>query len=593
MATTTSPSTADTVDVGTSKSGAWLVRYALEQLPVAFTFGIPGVHTTELYDELNNSEKIHPVLVTHECGASFMADAISRTGNGLIGALCVVPAAGITHAMSGIGEAFLDGIPMLIISGGTATDVPYKYQLHELDQVKLLSGVTKMARRVESHEAIVPAIYEAYETAITGCPGPVFVEIPVNVFLGHGNPGRVPAFSPPAPPAADGAAIEAAAHLLASAASPGIFAGWGAVDVSSEVQAIADLLGAPVATTLQGLSSFPGAHPMHAGMGFSQAAVPAAENAFKSCDCLLAIGTRFGEIPTGSFGCRVPENHIHIDIDPEVLGRNFPAKVKIAGDARVVIPALLEKLRTKNVENSGRRERVAAQIAKDKAAYFDEWQAHQTDKVNPAIFLRALREQLNDDAIVAVDDGNHTFLCAEHFEVRKPRHFISPTDFNCMGYCVPAAIGAKLANPDKTVVGIVGDGAFMMTGMEILTATTEGAPVAYFVFYDGELAQISQGQQIPYNRKTCTVMGEVKLEGMAIATGAKYLRIDSNDAIEQGIRDALQTAANGQSVVCDVRVDYSKKTRFTQGVVKTVLKRFPLGQKFRFIGRAIWRKVSG
>jgi acetolactate synthase-1/2/3 large subunit len=132
-----------------------------------------------------------------------------------------------------------------------------------------------------------------------------------------------------------------------------------------------------------------------------------------------------------------------------------------------------------------------------------------------------------------------------------------------------------------------------MTGLEILTATTEGAGVAYFVFYDGELSQISQGQEIPYNRKTCTVLGDVKLEGIALATGALYVGIWNDSEVDDGIREALAAAAKGQPVIVDVRVDYSKRTRFTQGVVKTVLKRFPLGDKVRFIGRALVRKVTG
>lgn len=594
MATAVSQQPGKTIPINASKSGAWLARHALEQLPVAFTFGIPGVHNTELYDELNNSEKIHPVLVTHEAGASFIADAISRTSDGQIGTLVIVPAAGVTHAMSGIGEAFLDGIPMLVITGGTRTDLEYGFQLHELDQVALLKHITKGAWKVTRHEDIVPTLYEAYRTAVTGMPGPVMVEIPVNLQLFRGHVESVPAFEAPGvPPVADARPIQEAADLLAAANSPGIFAGWGAVDVVADLEEIARRLGAPVSTTLQGLSAFPASHPMHTGMGFSNAAVPAAANAFKDCDCLLAVGTRFGEIPTGSFGCQVPANLIHIDIDPAALNRNFQAKVAIAADARAAVPMLAEALRAQGVDNAARRDAVAARIAADKKAYSQEWHAHKNDRVNPALFFEELRRQLDDDAITVVDDGNHTFLAAELFPVLGARRFISPTDFNCMGYCVPAAIGAKLVNPDKQVVGIVGDGAFLMTGLEILTATAEGAPVAYFVFYDGELSQISQGQQIPYNRKTCTVMGEIKFEGIALATGAKYVVIDSNDRIAEGIREALATTAKGQSVVVDVRIDYSKRTRFTQGVVKTVLKRFPLGDKFRFIGRALVRKVTG
>lgn len=584
------------------RSGAWLARWALEQLPVSFTFGIPGVHNTELYDELNKSDRIRPVLVTHEAGAAFIGDAISRTSppaRGEIGTLVIVPAAGMTHAMSGIGEAFLDGIPLLVISGGTRTDIPFGFQLHELDMHKVLAGITKGTWRVEKHEDIAPAIFAAYERAVTGMPGPVFVEIPVNLQLFQGEVASLPAFRRPEPPAvAPGSdlerAIDEAAALLCAAASPGLFVGWGAVDVSAELQALADHLGAPVSTTLQGLSAFPGNHALHTGMGFSRAAVPAAENAFKPCDCLLAVGTAFGEIPTGSFGCTVPADLIHVDINPEALGRNFKPRVALCGDARTVIPRLLEKVRARQPAPAAeRRARVADRIALDKRGYKDEWLAHRNERVNPALFFDELRRQLSDDAICVVDDGNHTFLAAELYEVRRPRAFISPTDFNCMGYCVPAAIGAKLENPERQVVGIVGDGAFLMTGMETLTATSEGLGIAYFVFYDGELSQISQGQQIPYNRKTCTVLGNIRLEGMALATGAKYVAIEGNAGLASGIAEALAAAQAGQPVIVDVRIDYSKRTRFTQGVVKTVLKRFPLGDKFRFIGRAVMRKLTG
>jgi acetolactate synthase-1/2/3 large subunit len=578
----------------TKKTGAWLLRYALEQLPVSHTFGIPGVHNTEIYDELNKSKKIHPVLVTHEAGAAFMADGVSRTGNGEIGVLVIVPAAGVTHAMSGIGEAFLDGIPMLVITGGIRTDVPFGNQLHELDQATLLRGVTKAQWKIESHDQVVPTIFKAYETAVSGVPGPVLVEVPVNVQLFKGPTPKLPTFNAPVlPKAVDDALLEQAARLLAEAKQPGIFVGWGAADVTEHVLRIAEKLGAPVSTTLQGLSVFPGDHPLHVGMGFSRAAVPAAERAFEGCDCLLAIGTRFAEIPTGSFGCVVPQNLIHVDIDPGVLGRNFPAKVAIQGDSRTVLPALAAKVAALKVNAEERKSRVQKQIAADKRAYTDEWLAHTNERVNPKRFFDSLRRQLAKDAITVVDDGNHTFLAAELFQVLGTRSFISPTDFNCMGYCVPAAIGAKLVNPQRQVVGIVGDGAFLMTGLEMLTASTEGAGVAYFVFSDGELSQISQGQEIPYNRKTCTVIGEVRLSGVALATGAHYLAIDGNEGIDAGIAEALQRAAKGQPVLVDVRIDYSKRTRFTQGVVKTVLGRFPLGDKVRFVGRAIKRKITG
>lgn len=591
MATGTQPQ--QTRRIGAHRTGAWLARYALEQLPISHTFGIPGVHTTELYDELTQSEKITPVLPTHECCGAFAADAISRTSNGQIGCLLIVPAAGVTHAMSGIGEAYLDGIPLLVITGGPRTDVKFGYQLHGIDQQRLVDGIVKRSWKITDHREIVPVIFEAYRTAVTGVPGPVLVEIPVNLQLFSQHVDDVPVFTmPAAQPVNLDRELDAAADLLCASRSPGIFVGWGAVDVSDSVAKIAEILGAPVSTTLQGLSAFPGNHPLHTGMGFGRAAVPAAQNAFAHCDCLLAIGTSFGEIPTGSFACPVPENLIHIDISPEAIGRNFPVKVGLAGDSRILVPQLLARLEARAIDCRARRLEVEARIARDKAAYRDEWSRHQTGRVNPALFFEELRRQLRDDAIMTVDDGNHTFLAAELYEMRRPRTFISPTDFNSMGYAVPAAVGAKLANPARQVVSIVGDGAFLMTGLETITAVSLGLEIAYFVFNDGELSQISQGQEIPYNRKSCTTLGDLRLQGIAEGVGARCLVLENNGQIAASITDALAPGSE-RPVIVDVRVDYSKRTRFTQGVVKNAMKTFPFRDKARFALRALMRKITG
>jgi acetolactate synthase-1/2/3 large subunit len=575
------------------KTGAWLTRYALEQLPVSVTFGIPGVHTTELYDELAKSDRIRPVLVTHEGAGAFMADAVSRTAAGEIGVLVIVPAAGLAYAMSGIGEAFLDGIPLLVISGGPRTDIPQRFQLHQIDQRRLVESLTKASWKISEHSQVVPTLFEAYRVAVSGCPGPVFVEIPVNVQLFAAEVDDLPVldWKPERRPVNESLVADATA-LLASARRPALFVGWGAVDVIDYTAEIAERLGAPVSTTLQGMSAFPGDHPLHTGMGFSPAAVPAARNAFRDVDCLLAIGTRFSEIPTGSFSAIVPENLVHVDIDPEVFDRNYKAKIAIEGDARDVLPLLLARLRALGVSATERAEQLAAQIAGDKEGFKAEWHAHATERVNPAVFFDELRQQLSDEAILVVDDGNHTYLAAEQYEVRAARSFITPTDFNCMGYAVPAAIGAKLARPGSQVVAIAGDGAFLMSGLELVTAATYGAGVV-FVFDDGELSQIAQGQQLPYNRKVCTVLGELRLEGVARATGAAFVTIADDAGIAAGIREALSTAALDRPVIVDVKIDYSKRTCFTAGVVRSVLKRFPASDRIRFITRALARRVTG
>ncbi len=574
------------------KTGAALARFALEQLGVSHTFGIPGVHNTELYDELNASPHIQPVLVAHECGAAFMADAFSRTGQ-RIGTLVIVPAAGVTHAASGIGEAGLDGIPMLIISGGIHSENGRQYQLHDIDQHALLKPITKATFRILSHAEVIPTLYEAYRIATGGEPGPVFVELPYNIGNFLGEVEDMPLFQP-APPAAaaDQQTLREMARQLVAARHPGLFLGWGAMAAQRELIELAEWLGAPVCTTLQGLSAFPANHPLHVGMGFGAYAVPAAEQAFAACDCLLAVGTRFSEIPTGSYSMPVPEQLLHIDINPQVFNANFPASLCLAGDAALIIPALLGEVRA--LLGQPRSSSLPAQIARDKAAYLQQWLQHDSGKrVNPALFCQALRAQLADDALVVADDGNHTFLLAELLPIHGPRGFISPSDFNAMGYCVPAVIGAKLANPQRQVVGVVGDGALRMTGLELVTASSLQLGVPLFVFNDGELSQIAQAQEIPYNRKTCTVLKPLKLAALAEATGAAFIRIESNAECAAGIAQAMQLAEAGQPVLVDVHIDYSKRTRFTEGVVKATLKRFTPRDKVRVIGRALWRRVTG
>jgi acetolactate synthase-1/2/3 large subunit len=575
------------------KTAAWLAVHALENLGVRHTFGIPGVHNTELYDELNDSSQITPVLVTHEGGAAFMADATSRVSNS-IGTMVIVPAAGVTHAASGIGEALLAGVPMLVIAGGVRTDLPFRYQLHQIDQHAFLRPLTKATFLVQSHRDVVPTIYAAWRIATSGEPGPVFVELPVNLQLFPGEVDDVPALEPaPAAPAPAPERVAQAADLLVAAQRPGMFVGWGACGAAAEVVALAEFLQAPVSTTLQGLSAFPANHPLHTGYSFGASAVPAARNAFAGCDALLAIGTRFAELATGSFGVTVPGNLVHVDINPQVFNANYRAKIAIEGDARVVAAALLAELKSRHAPRPAAGA-LLEQIRRDKRAYRDAWYAHDSrGRVNPARFFDALRERLPDDAIVSVDDGNHTYLTAELFPVLAPRSLIVPTDFNCMGYAVPAAIGAKLACPGREVAAIVGDGAFMMTCMEIVTAAQHRLGIVFCVFQDGELSQISQAQSITYQRAPCTTLGALNLEGVALATGAAYVRIADDAGIGAGLDEARAAARAGRPVIVEVNIDYSKRTAFTQGVLKTNFRRFPLAQKLRMVLRVLARKLNG
>lgn len=572
------------------RTGAWLARFALEQIGVRHVFGIPGVHTTELFDELASSSSIVPVLVTHEGGAAFMADAVSRTTD-RIGTLLVVPGAGLTHAASGIAEAYLDGVPMLVLSGGIHRASGRGYQLHDIDQQALVAAFTKARWRVESQRDIVTTIYRAYTEAMSGCPGPVYVELPVDVLMMSGEAGGLLEWPGlPAPMAAAPELVAEACELIASARRPGLFVGWGARGARQQLMALADRLGAPVATTLQGLSSFPSDHPLHAGMSFGLAAAPAARQAFKNCDCLIAIGTRFGEIGTGSYSVEVPESLIHIDLDAEVFSRNYPARVAIQADARMAVQALLDTLGARGVARSARPMR--SRISRDKAAYLHDWRkSGDAQRVNPARLFHSVDAFWAKDAVVVADDGNHTFLTAELLPMPQGRHFISPTDFNCMGYAVPAAIGAKLANPAREVLAVVGDGAFLMTGNELLTAAAQQLGLIVLVFSDGELAQIAQAQTLPYKRKTCTVLSPLDLASAARATGCEFLSMQCDRDIEPVLIEARRLAATRRPVLVDVRIDYSRRTAFTQGIVSANVKRMPTPDKLRMAMRAVSRRV--
>ena len=576
------------------KTGAQLAVFALEQLGVKYTFGIPGTHTTELYDEMNKSEQISPILVTHEGGGAFMADAISRTTDG-IGVLTIVPAAGLTHAMSGIGEAFLDGIPMLVIAGGTHKESGKSYQLHDFDQIGLASNITKAQFLIERHEDVIPTLYKAYDIATSGEPGPVFIELPINIQLHIGEIGKMDKYLPREDDVKlETAKIKKAVELLKSAKKPMMFVGWGALGAFEECKEMAEVLVAPVSTTLQGKSAFSNDHPLFTSVFLGASAKPSGQWALEEHDLLLVVGARMGEIATGSYGLEPPKNLIQIDINPEVFDKNFKTKVAIESDSKIALVEILKELKLSGFKSARNKEEVHERISKENKTYLDTWLVEKQETiVSPGHFFTKLREKLRDDAMMVVDDGKHTFLAAELFPVFKPSQFISPTDFNCMGYCVPATIATKMANPDKQVVGIVGDGAFQMTGLEAITAATYEVPMIMFIINDGELGQISQFQKIPLNRKTCSVIGKANFEGVAIATGAEFLTIDNDNEIDEVISKSLNFSENGKHVIVDVKIDYSQKTMLTKGVVKVNLSRFPFKEKVRFIARAAKRHLFG
>ena len=568
--------------------GSVSVVKALEDEGVRFTFGIPGTHNIELYDALEDSPLIQPILVTDEQSASFMADAVSRT-SGTIGVVNTVPGAGVTHALSGIAEAYMDNIPLLVLTCGVRTDSGKSYQLHDIDQLAVLRPVCKEVFHVVSPEDIYHTVRNAIQIARSRTPGPVAVEIPMNHYIKtreiagfeYNRPPYIP--TPPKPDD-----VYRAAQMLNESKRPAIYVGYGAKNTPFLLYELAEKLSAPVATTIQGKGVFPESHELFLWNGFGNSAPTFVSRIMDNCDCLLAIGCRFGEVATGSYGLTPPKNMIHVDINSEVHNVNFKARLPIVSDAGSFLRAL-----SPLVDRHDKNAHMISEIAAGHKGVIQYWESRKSKRgVSPWHFLSTLQKFAEDDAIYTTDSGNGTFLSMEMLRLDKPGQFIGPIDYSCMGYSVPAAIGAKLANPERQVFSLAGDGALLMTGLELLTASNLSIAPVVFVLRDTNLSQISQLQKFTYGRETCTILPDYSTRAFASAVNCSYFYIPSDALVEKIIPQAIHTSNQGKPVVVEVAIDYSLKTWFTKGILKTNFLRLPWSDRVRMTMRAGQRRLQ-
>ncbi len=512
---------------------------------------------------------------------------MART-SGSPGVLAVVPGAGVTHALSGISEALMDQTPVVVLATGTRADTGHAFQLHAIDQLGVMRPVTKAAWRAERADDLYPMIRRAFRLARAAPCGPVAVEIPANLMM-VAQEGSQPSFTAepdePVLPARD--LLEQAARRLGSARRPAFYLGLGAAGAGTRLVELAERLGAPVTTTIQGKGVFPEHHPLWLWNGFGAQAPSFVRRVMADCDCLLALGCRFAEVATGSYGIEPPENLIHVDIDAGVLGRNFPPALAVRSDAAVFVDGLLALI-------AGERpwHELAETIAAGHDTVRRRWSKQASrDRVSPARLFNALERLARPDAVYTTDSGNGTFLAMEHLRVDGANRCIGPVDFSSMGYSVPAAVGAAIACPGRDVIALAGDGALLMTGLELLTASTRGTGLVVCVLRDGELGQIAQFQKIPLARKTCTVLPDYQVEDFARLTGCRFLRIAVDAEVDGVIETALELARGGQPVMVEVAIDYSRKTYFTKGVVKTNFFRLPGRDRLRMLTRALARRL--
>ncbi|HJR64941.1 MAG TPA: thiamine pyrophosphate-binding protein [Gemmatimonadaceae bacterium] len=564
--------------------GGRLVARALEDEGIELAFGIPGTHNIELYDALAESKRVRTILVTDEQSASFMADGAWRA-SGRMACVNVVPGAGLTHAMSGIAEAFMDTVPMLVLGCGIRRDTGRAFQLHDVDQAAMVAPVTKAQLRPGTARELYATIRKACEIARSGAPGPVFVEVPAELYLlSHDVSDEAPFVPATAVVEADTAQ---AAAILNNAKRPLVYLGLGAAN--AKVVELIERLESPVSTTYQGKGVVPETHPLFLWPGFGDAAPAFAREIARECDATLAIGCRFGEVATASYGLEPPEPLIHVDIDASVLGRNHTPALAIQSDAARFVESVLPRL-----SQRPRDDKLRARIRRGHDAVRREWLgASDMGRVSPFPLLDALQRTFGDETIFTTDSGNGTFIAMEMLRLKAPGRFLGPIDYSCMGYAVPAAIGAKLARPAAPVVALAGDGAFLMTGLELLTAASQRAAVVVVVLRDRELAQIAQFQDTAMNRKTASIIGDYDVEAICRGVGVECLQLRHPGEIDSVLTRALEVTRENRPVAVDCAIDYSRKTFFTSGVVKTNFGRLPWRDRLRYAGRAILRRVTG
>ncbi len=569
--------------LNTTVAGA--VVEVLKQLGVEQVFGLPGIQNIELFDAL--ADAIFPTFTpTNESAVVFMADAHARV-TGKIGVAVVTAGPGLTNALTAIAEAKLDSSPVMILVGGGGTN-ERSFQLHQVPQDILTAPVVKGFFKPNTPEEVVGVILQAAKLARQGEPGPVVVELSPALLMERGR-FTISAHSEPVVDAPDiERQLDEAAERLRRSPFVGIYAGAGAMDATDELRELAELLQAPVATTISGRGVLAEDHPCSVGYGFGRSGTATAWRVFRKIDTLLAVGCKYGETATGSYGIKPPTNHIHIDINPASLGVNFPTSLAIVSDAKFALVGLLARL-DKNRRPSNRKLQDFILESRNRAESAALNAVVAATAVSPSKFLRLLRRRLDRDAILTTDSGSHQFWALNDFPVYSPRSFLAPADYQAMGFSIPAAIAAKLAFPQRQVVSLVGDGGFLMSGFECLNALRWKANVTAIVFRDGAWGLIKEAQKRLHLRTPYTDLPNFDLQILAKSFGVKFVRIANEIDME---RKLSETIATDEPCLVEVNVDYSQPPPYVKGAGPQMFQNLPLRVKtavgLRYIKRLVF-----
>lgn len=545
------------VQAATILTGAQALVTSLERMGVEVIFGIPGGAILPAYDPLYDS-KVRHILVRHEQGAGHAAEGYAAS-TGKVGVCIATSGPGATNLVTPIADAYMDSVPLVAITGQVNSASIGTDAFQEADIRGITMPITKHNFLVTRMEDIPQAIREAFHIASTGRPGPVLVDIAKDALQNSGEfvwPGEVKlaSYRPNTRPHAR--QLKAAARMIAEAERPVLYIGGGVIraEATDELAELVKLTGIPVVTTLMARGALPDSHELNMGMPGMHGTV-AAVGAIQKSDLLIAVGTRFDDRVTGRLDSFAPmAKVIHADIDPAEISKNRAADLPIVGDAQEVLDGLVEALRNHELPD------LSAwhdQLGSMKRRYPTAVDEPADGSLSPQYVIKRIGEVAGPDAIFAAGVGQHQMWAAHFLPHERPRKWLNSGGAGTMGYCVPAAMGAKVANPDTVVWGIDGDGCFQMTNQELVTCALEGIPVKIAVINNQVLGMVRQWQTLFYDsRYSNTELHSARVPDfpkLAEAMGCVGLRAETKDEVEQVIAQAMEI--NDRPVVVEFVVN--------------------------------------
>ncbi|HKD17607.1 MAG TPA: thiamine pyrophosphate-binding protein, partial [Thermoanaerobaculia bacterium] len=473
--------------------------------------------------EALRTSRLRTVVATHELASSFMANGYARA-SGRPGVLTTIPGPGFTYALTGLAEALLDSVPLVHVLVAPATAPGRRFQLQALDQKAIVSPVVKRVIDVAAAREIETAVRTAYAVCREGEPGPVVVQIPATLFDADVEAPSDAPNSDLEPAAPDVGPI---ARRLAAARRPLLYVGQGAENAANELFELVEATGAPVVTTTSARGVVPEDHPRV--LRFDRRRTNVLEDLVESADLVLALGCKFSHNGAHGFRLRLPADRlVHVDASPAVLGANYEASLTLVADVPRVLRALLASV-PEGTRETSRWTDDEMRSWKDQAVAVSvrsgEPRVRGYRPPTPEKFFASLRRTMPRDSCLVLDSGLHQMLARRYFRVLCPRGMLLPADLQAMGFALPAAIGARIANPRRPVVALLGDGGFALSGLELLTAVREHLPLTAIVFNDGRYGLIYNRQVNAYGRAHGTSLRNPDIRGVAESVGARYLRM--------------------------------------------------------------------